>query len=98
MEEFEIKSRGHLTCYYCGLKNDKTEAGGIYYCPNPRCIGPGGAWFRMRLKSYIEIDNRHTVDEEEWKTAADEYEKIENAKKEKKYYNKLKEKPWWRFW
>jgi hypothetical protein len=54
-------------CIGCGLKSDKVEAAGIYYCPNPLCRASGGAWFRRKLTSYQEISpENHSVDLEEW--------------------------------
>jgi predicted kinase len=29
------------TCYYCGLKDPKVEAAGVWHCPNKFCSGPG---------------------------------------------------------
>jgi hypothetical protein len=54
----------HNTCYYCKLTHATVEAGGVWYCPNPLCTGPGAAWFRASLKSYKEIgqSGKHTVD------------------------------------
>lgn len=70
-------------CRGCLLYDNKVEAGGIYYCPNPHCPSAGGAWFRRKLKSYKENpDGTHSVDEKEWKLAANiylakkEYEKV----------------------
>lgn len=59
-------------CYYCGLNHKTVEAGGIYYCPNALCQGPGAAHFRSQLKSYCEVDGggKHTVDHEEAIAAA----------------------------
>ena len=55
------------TCFYCHITHDQVECQGIWYCPNALCTGPGGAWFRGTLKSYMEVPNgRHTVDEKEW--------------------------------
>lgn len=61
-------------CYYCGLHNDKVECSGLFYCPNPKCTGPGGAYFRSTLKSYKELPcGGHTVDDEELDKKSDEY-------------------------
>jgi hypothetical protein len=60
------------TCYYCDLEHPRVEAGGIYYCPNFLCTGPGGAPHRRKLASYAEgcyPKSGHTVDEEEWQRA-----------------------------
>lgn len=35
-------------CYYCGLENDRVEAGGVWYCPNRFCQGPGAFWLRTK--------------------------------------------------
>jgi len=57
------------TCYYCGLTHRKVEAGGVYHCPNALCTGCGATWFRMRMKSYVELDGgpcgKHAVDPQE---------------------------------
>jgi hypothetical protein len=61
------KKKSLFDCYYCGLNSKKIECGGIFYCPNPRCSGPGGAWFRHQLPSFKEnIDGTHTVNEDQW--------------------------------
>jgi len=64
-------------CYYCGIKYlEKVECCGVNYCPNPLCTGPGGAWFRVNLKSCKETSKspeRHTVDHEEWLQKGLEY-------------------------
>ena len=61
-------------CYYCNLINEKIEASGMWYCPNPRCTGPGAAWFRRTLKSYEESQGgTHTVDEKEWNKKSKQY-------------------------
>ena len=54
-------------CLYCGLSHKLVEAGGIYHCPNPCCLGPGQSYQRSKLKSYKKIDGgwRHTVDVDE---------------------------------
>lgn len=52
------------TCNFCTFKSKKVEASGMWYCPNAYCSGPGGAWFRSKLKSYQENENgEHTVNE-----------------------------------
>ena len=54
------------TCHYCHLTHPKVEAGGVWYCPNPLCTGPGAAYFRAKLKSYHEeAHGRHSVDSDE---------------------------------
>lgn len=61
-------------CFYCGLRSQDVEAGGMWYCPDPRCTGPGSAWFRSTLDSYCEESGgRHSVDQEEWDRAARKY-------------------------
>lgn len=53
-------------CRYCGLHHKDVEAGGIYHCPNPCCLGPGQSYARSKLDSYKEVDSgKHTVDLEE---------------------------------
>lgn len=54
------------TCWYCGLHHTKVEASGVWYCPNPLCTGPGGAWFRTTLKSFKDEGQQHSVDPVEW--------------------------------
>jgi hypothetical protein len=60
------KTDNIFVCWYCGLHHTQVEASGVYYCPNPLCSGPGGAWFRATLESYKEEGNRHSVDPVEW--------------------------------
>lgn len=49
-------------CHYCQLTHKEVEAGGLYYCPNPACLGPGAAPWRRMLPSYREIGHdRHTA-------------------------------------
>jgi ribosomal protein L37AE/L43A len=63
--------RDHLTCYYCALRDDRVEAGGIWHCPNVLCTGPGAAHFRALRASFVEhSDGRHSVDEAEMVAAA----------------------------
>jgi hypothetical protein len=71
------------TCYYCKWKSNRVEAGGIYYCPNAYCPGPGGAWFRYTLNSYKEDKhcNRHTVSECEYYWKAMKYMYFQMFKK-----------------
>jgi hypothetical protein len=56
-----------VTCHYCGLVDDRVEAGGVYYCPNPLCTGCGAAPHRRKLKSYADDpgDRKHSIDVEE---------------------------------
>ena len=52
-----------LTCFYCGLTHHLVEAGGVHYCPNRLCTGPGSWSHRKNLKSYTELkDGGYTVD------------------------------------
>lgn len=46
-------------CHYCGFKGGQVEAGGVLHCPNPLCYGPGNAYFRSELDSFI-------IDTDEW--------------------------------
>jgi hypothetical protein len=62
----------HYLCYFCGLSHKRVEAGGMWFCPNFTCTGPGNHGFRKRnLKSYKEDGNYHTVDDQEWKELAE---------------------------
>ncbi len=68
-------------CCSCGLKHQKVECQGMWYCPNALCSGPGGAWFRKTLKSYRDILNsRHTVDPYELKKKGEKYNKKNEIK------------------
>lgn len=59
------------TCYYCLLEDERVEAGGVYYCPNVLCTGPGPLGFRSRLKSFANIDDStYTLDTNELVAAA----------------------------
>jgi hypothetical protein len=62
----------HYTCFYCGLAHKKVEAGGMWWCPNVTCAGPGNSYFRTKLKSYKETGSQHTVDTKEWSDKATE--------------------------
>lgn len=58
------------------------EAGGMWYCPNLLCSGPGAGWFRSTLESYKESSNgSHTVDSNEWIYKAKKYIKENPDKK-----------------
>jgi hypothetical protein len=58
----------HYTCYFCGLANKSVEAGGMWYCPNFGCTGPGAHSHRRTLKSYKEEGSgKHSVDYTEWR-------------------------------
>lgn len=50
------------TCHYCGLQHERVEAGGVYYCPNRLCTGPGAWSHRKDLPSYKEDDQGYTID------------------------------------
>lgn len=60
-------------CCYCGLIHKDVEAGGVYYCPNVLCDGPGSFAFRSGLKSFRDLSEGrypglggYTVDEDEY--------------------------------
>ena len=42
----KIEKRDPNKCIRCGSTDPKVEAGGIWYCPNPRCHAPGGGGVR----------------------------------------------------
>lgn len=70
----KIVHNHHQQCCYCHLEDKFVEAGGVFYCPNPLCAGPGGAWFRLGLYSFKTEDNdRHSVDPNEWESKGNEY-------------------------
>lgn len=70
------------TCFACALTHPKVEARGIWYCPNALCRGCGGAWFRIELDSYKDVDNnRHTVDPDEWLEKGIKYNKENNIRR-----------------
>jgi len=52
----EIVHNHHQQCCYCHLEDKMVEAGGVFFCPNPLCMGPGGAWFRHGLDSFRIVD------------------------------------------
>lgn len=67
----KCKKLSHLDCYYCGCHDKDVEAGGIWYCPNAFCDGPGSVWFNSRLKSYKEQgDKKYSIDRDEKNFAA----------------------------
>jgi len=73
------KKASHLDCFYCGLDNDKVEAAGMWYCPNPRCSGPGAAWFRVKLHSYKDgAGGGHSINPGELEIMAEKYIKENN--------------------
>jgi hypothetical protein len=56
----------HYTCHYCDLTHKRVEAGGMWFCPNPACVGPGAAYWRSQhLKSYRDKGDQYTVDPKE---------------------------------
>lgn len=57
----------HYTCYYCNLAHKKVEAGGMWYCPNIACKGPGGTYYRSKLKGTINKGSTSEVDCIEWR-------------------------------
>jgi len=69
------EDKGSYHCRSCTLYHKNVECGGVWYCPNPKCKGSGGSWFRSTLKSYkeLKVDGSHTIDEEEWDKKSDEY-------------------------
>ena len=70
----EIVKTHSLQCCYCKLEEKSVEAGGIFYCPNPLCSGPGGHWFRRTLDSYALVDiDKHKIDQDEWEKKANEF-------------------------
>lgn len=78
-------------CFYCGLQDGKVECGGIYYCPNGLCGGPGSAWFNSTLKSYKDLSRegthgRYTVDSQErvqaWQKRCEDQKAALEKKKE----------------
>jgi hypothetical protein len=71
----------HYTCYYCGLADKHVEAGGMWWCPNFTCTGPGAHTHRRKLKSYVEnADSTHSVDNVEWsKVSMEMMESLEDS-------------------
>jgi hypothetical protein len=71
-----------IHCFYCGCYDEKVEAGGIYYCPNPNCSGPGIRWFYETLNSFKDepYQNCYSVNADEKNIKADEYIKNNNLK------------------
>lgn len=58
----------HCLCHYCGLSHRTVEAGGIWYCPNPGCGGPGNNYLLSSLpETKNHTDGTITVDYVEWK-------------------------------
>jgi hypothetical protein len=55
----------HNTCHYCELPHRLVEAGGLWYCPNVLCRGPGASSLRTQLKSYRDHGNGYSVDPRE---------------------------------
>ena len=48
-ERSEEEFKDYERCYYCKAVDHAVEAGGIWYCPNPLCPGPGGGHKRHIL-------------------------------------------------
>ena len=70
----ETVHNNHKQCCYCHLEDKLVEAGGVFYCPNPLCVGPGGAWFRCDLGSFRPVDGgRHSVETDEWEDKGNAY-------------------------
>ena len=64
----------HYTCHYCKLAHRKVEAGGMWFCPNVSCAGPGNHGARKQLVSYHENANgSHSVDNQDWKKFCEAY-------------------------
>lgn len=57
----------HYTCYYCKLAHKRVEAGGMWHCPNITCSGPGGAYYRSKLKGTVNKGQHQEVDYVEWR-------------------------------
>ena len=57
----------HYTCYYCGLAHKNVEAGGMWHCPNIACSGPGGGYYRSKLKGTTDEGSKQNVDMKEWR-------------------------------
>lgn len=56
------------TCGSCGITHKSVECSGIWHCPNALCLGSGGGYFRITLKSYKDNhDGTHSVDRIEWR-------------------------------
>ncbi len=72
-EENKGKKVSIKDCFYCACHDDKVEAGGMWHCPNPRCGGPGVAWFNRKLKSYKDLGGSYTIDEAERRYATGLY-------------------------
>jgi hypothetical protein len=50
-----FKTKTKSPCWYCGLDDEKVEAGGIYYCPNIFCFGCGATNSKIK-EGYIDAD------------------------------------------
>lgn len=56
----------HNICIYCKLQHSRVEAGGLWFCPNVLCPGPGATYWRSQLKSYRDNeDGTYSVDSRE---------------------------------
>jgi len=62
--------RDHLTCRSCELRHLQVEAGGLWFCPNVACSGPGAYAFRSTLESFTDHGTTHSVDHLEWAAKA----------------------------
>lgn len=59
--------RGDYTiCIYCGCHDERVEAGGMWFCPNPLCPGCGTHWFLRTLEWHQETRGTYEVNREEW--------------------------------
>ncbi len=85
------KKKSQYDCFYCGLKHNKVEMCGMFYCPNPRCNGPGSGWFNSKLSSYKQNSDKsgYTIDSEEREKVAIVY--LEELEKEYKEDRNVKE-------
>jgi len=58
-------------CFYCKLRHKSVEGGGLWYCPNRLCSGPGPAGWRSTLPSYkSNEDATYSLDPQEALIAA----------------------------
>jgi len=60
-------ARCPVKCCSCGLHHRLVEGGGLWYCPNPLCSGPGGDWARRQVPSYEpHPDGTYSVETGDW--------------------------------
>jgi len=52
------KRRDRYVCFACGLKDKRVEAGGLWFCPNPYCLGCGA--FLLRTTRGYQTPNPDT--------------------------------------